>query len=74
MDNTAKLRQKILEKTRPGPLSEWVDRIGTLATDAGIKTELINWNSSPLVVAHEIVKQANAHDVLDKLTQLLERK
>jgi hypothetical protein len=72
LDNAAKLRQKILEKTRSGPLNEWVDRIGNLADNAGLKIEMINWNGSPLLVAHEVIKQANAHDVLDKLIQLTE--
>jgi len=56
------LLQKKLEKaTAPGegkPVTEWIERLQAVATEAGLWIHLINWEQAPCWVAWEMVDQA----------------
>lgn len=67
-----KLRDELLEVTRPGSLTQWVDRIGEFADKAGVTLHRVNWNNSPLLVAHEVVKLTN-EDMANKLAELVKQ-
>lgn len=59
--NYKELCDKILDLTRDGPLCEWVERIGQIASKAGLPLEQINWNNSPMIVSWEVIQNAKSY-------------
>lgn len=68
----AKISQQLLELTREGRLTDWVERIGEIASRAGAVMENINWNGSPYIVAFEVIDHlSRRHASLDSLREAL---
>ena len=55
MARDEKTEEALLEATRNGPESQWVDRIALIYKKAGGRTERINWGNSPYSVVNEVV-------------------
>lgn len=51
----AKTEEALLEATRNGPESQWVDRIALVYKKAGGRAEKVNWCQSPELVVHDVV-------------------
>lgn len=58
----------LLVRTEPGPVSEWTERIGSVARTLGLPLCNIEWNGSPKQVAHNLVgfsfRYYSCHDPL----------
>lgn len=63
------LAERLLEVTKEGPCSQWVDRISVVAKDAGLRAEMIDWGGSPALVAWAVVSHAISRGTL--ATELL---
>ena len=64
---TLALRERITKATRNGRLQEWNERIGEIASFAGMNLGSINWNDAPEHVARAIVEYANQRSAIDGL-------
>lgn len=71
----AEIRRAILDKTFVREdCAGWVNRIGVLASDAGMRMETIAWGGSPLRIVTDMVDQVvNGACHPDKLFDLLAR-
>ena len=65
------IASKLVSVTRSGSVSDWIDRMGVLAHQAGVHTELINWTAAPHVVSYGVVRQAISEGRLEALQKLL---
>jgi hypothetical protein len=50
--------RQLIEVTRKGPVTQWIERMAVVAGNLGLRLENINWNGSPAMVAQEVVVQA----------------
>ena len=50
-----KLVEAVLEKTREGAITFWVERIAQLALKTGVAVEKIDWSGSPYAVSARLV-------------------
>ena len=63
------LHDLVVEATREGRVTDWVERIAEIARLAGIRLEMINWDSSPWIVAGNIVRASSTWCSPDGLRQ-----
>lgn len=67
MNEFEEVTNLIVDKTKEGPVSQWVDRIGELARKAGLPLDIICWQGAPVIVACDVYQQAKAYGKIDKL-------
>lgn len=74
MEHAEKMRilESMLEKTEPGRLQDWNERIGNVARAAGVKMESITWSKSPESVATDVLRQMEQRFELPALVQAVE--
>ena len=68
------LQEEILNVTREGRVQDWNERIADIALMANVRLEYINWNSSPLNVAREVVEYCGLRERLEELKRVVESK
>lgn len=57
----AEVVKLIIDATREGPVSQWVDRIGEVARKAGLELSVICWQGDPSGVAFSVYQEAERH-------------
>jgi hypothetical protein len=63
--SNAELRKSILDKTFiRDDCAGWVNRLGVLAADAGMRMEAIAWGGSPLRIVTDMVEQVDSRGPL----------
>lgn len=67
VEQVIRLKERLLDVTRNGPVSAWVDRIGEITHNLIMRPEQINWNRSPEHVAFEIVDYMKRYGNLEIL-------
>ena len=65
--NAVNLAKLIVEKTEPGRVTDWVERIAQIATVAEVPKSMINWNNSPATVAYNLADYAEKNGQSDNL-------
>lgn len=57
-DEAIDLRDRLLNKTRSGLVTEWNERLAMLAGRAGMRQEHVDWQGTPMVVAGRVADRA----------------
>jgi len=65
--NIAEVVRLVIDSTREGPVSQWVDRIGVVAHKAGLELSGICWQGDPSGVAFSVYQEAERHNKVQNL-------
>ena len=72
-EEVQELSKRLLKVTEPGPVSQWIDRMGEIARKLNLPLEHIKWNTFPWGVAYDVANMANCSRKADELKEIVSK-